>query len=462
MNDTAAPPADPHESTLPPPPPPPTGDPTAAAGPWYHVPLARDRDDEVIAGVVGGISRAYGFDVRTTRIAVAIAAIVFPLVLFAYVVAWVLLPDRGEEPRSLHALVTDRRRLPIAIVLGVVGLAIGLGSIGSWFWFGGFPWGVGLIALGVLLWAAPSLRGNGASPASGATGTTGAGMAGTTPGTAAPAGMAPGTPTSPRTASGPIDPRTAATGLMAPGAPVGAGGPGTPGTRRTVVPPPMPATPAPSRRKVPIASLALVVVGLGVLLAAAGEAAGWWQVRALVVVVTASVVMAFATAMSTLVNQQGGLALPTLLWGGLALLLTVTAPNLDGGSGSRTVRPSSSDGSIRERMATGQLTVDLRDLDADSVRTVDPATGLPVVTVDAELGIGRLHVLVPDDANMELDLAVGMGQLEFEGSEIAAGTRHDEQRTVEVDDPELRVELDVRVGMGQVDVERVARDPEGE
>jgi hypothetical protein len=301
----------------------------------------------------------------------------------------------------------------------------------------------------VLLWAAPSLRGNGASPTSGTTDTTGTAgttgitgitdtaMAGTTPGTAAPAGMVPG-------------------------APAGPGGPGTPGTRRTVVPPPMPATPAPSGRKVPIASIALVVVGLGVLLAAVGEAAGWWQVRALVVVVTASVVMAFATAMSTLVNQQGGLAVPTLLWAGLALLLTVTAPNLDGGSGDRTVRPSSSDGSIRERMATGQLTVDLRDLDGDSVRTVDPATGLPVVTVDAELGIGRLHVLVPEDANLELDLAVGMGQLELDGSEIASGTRHDEQRSVEVDDPEFLVELDARVGMGQVDVERVARGSEGE
>ena len=39
-----------------------------------------------------------------------------------------------------------------------VSQAGGLGSLGSWLVWGGMPWGLGLIVLGVLLWVAPSLR----------------------------------------------------------------------------------------------------------------------------------------------------------------------------------------------------------------------------------------------------------------------------------------------------------------
>ena len=48
---------------------------------WIDVPIARDRTDGRIAGVVAGVSKAYGFDRRTTRLAVALGTLVIPGVI---------------------------------------------------------------------------------------------------------------------------------------------------------------------------------------------------------------------------------------------------------------------------------------------------------------------------------------------------------------------------------------------
>ena len=129
-----------------------------SAGPrWYQRPVARDPHDHKLGGVIAGLSRTYGFDVRTTRIAVAIATLVLPMLAIVYIAAWVLLPSEPEQAASLEQIARDRRRVPLYIAIGLVLVFGGLGSFGSWFLFGGFPWGVGLIAVGVLLWVAPSL-----------------------------------------------------------------------------------------------------------------------------------------------------------------------------------------------------------------------------------------------------------------------------------------------------------------
>ena len=138
---------------LPPPVPPPPGTTTS----WWLTPVARDPDAGHAGGVVAGLCRSYGFDLKTTRIALVIASLVLPAILLLYVAAWVLLPPRPEQAVPLRDVVVDRRRLPLMIAIGIA-LAVGsLGSFGSWFLFGGLPWGVGLIALGVLLWAAPNI-----------------------------------------------------------------------------------------------------------------------------------------------------------------------------------------------------------------------------------------------------------------------------------------------------------------
>ena len=112
--------------------------------PWYRLPVFRDTSDDIAGGVVSGLCRTYGFDRRTTRIALLLASFVLPVLVLVYVFAWILLPDDRASALPLADVVTDRRRLPLYVALGLVVVAGGLGSIGSWFVFGDFPWGIGL------------------------------------------------------------------------------------------------------------------------------------------------------------------------------------------------------------------------------------------------------------------------------------------------------------------------------
>lgn len=446
------------DSPFPPPPPSDRDTPlTPPPGrvPWYRVPIARDPRDGKLGGVIGGVSRAYGFDVRTTRIAVAIATLVLPVIALVYLVAWVLLPPRPEEAVPLQDIVRDRRRLPLMIAIGIVLVVGGVGSFGSWFFFGGFPWGVVLIALGVLLWAAPGLGSRGAASP---TGTLDAPLVPETSspwtrpaaddtqvlgqpgfGYVGPAGFEPGTVSGgPGESGGPA------------GGSGGFSGSGAYGTSGPDHPPVGPEALRPPRRpRVPVGSVTLLVVLAFIGVASAGDALDWWNVPVVGVIVTSLIVMSAGLALSGLVNRSWA---DTPL---LAVLLTVavgfivTAPDLDGGTGQRTVRPLTAvEGGISQELALGELTIDL---------TAVPLDREPL-TVTAEVGFGRLAVIVPDDVTLEIDVEFGAGHAVLEGDEIAAGMRHDVQLLDRPDSgPGTRIiVLDLRVGGGEISVERAA------
>lgn len=400
--------------------PPPQPPPQAA---WYRIPVFRDQSDRKVGGVVSGLCRAYGFDLRTTRIAVTVAAIVLPLVFFAYLLAWIVLPEGAESAVPLEDVVRDRRRLPLLIAIGIVAVAVGLGSVGSWFVWGGFPWGVGLIALGVLLWVAPTLR-------------------------PAPRQWSP--PATDRPV--PSDANTTATAPVA-SAPVPggtfAGRPGVTVTAdgTTLVPPARPTTPR--RRRFPIGSLTVIAVFAFVGVAALGELLDWWNVEVLPVAVASVIALALGAALSTVVNRTWWLlgVVPPLVVASVGLL--VTAPNLDGGTGERTVRPTLATVSLDEHLAMGQLTIDLRDLPS-----------LDGVTVEAEVGYGRLHVLLPDDVTVIIHTEVNAGHAVLDGDELIDGLRQRDDRTVPAagapDDAEEQatVQLDLRIGGGEISIDR--------
>lgn len=61
-------------------------------------PFTRSRDDQMIAGVLGGIARRFGWNstlLRVLFVIVSIASAAFPGII-VYLILWVLMPLEGE------------------------------------------------------------------------------------------------------------------------------------------------------------------------------------------------------------------------------------------------------------------------------------------------------------------------------------------------------------------------------
>jgi phage shock protein C len=59
--------------------------------------LFRSRDDRVLAGVMGGIARRYGWNptvVRALFVVVSVLSAAFPGIL-VYLILWLLIPEEG-------------------------------------------------------------------------------------------------------------------------------------------------------------------------------------------------------------------------------------------------------------------------------------------------------------------------------------------------------------------------------
>lgn len=59
--------------------------------------LYRSRDDRILAGVMGGIARRYGWDpmlVRVLFVIVSVLSAAFPGIL-VYLILWLLIPEEG-------------------------------------------------------------------------------------------------------------------------------------------------------------------------------------------------------------------------------------------------------------------------------------------------------------------------------------------------------------------------------
>jgi phage shock protein C len=56
--------------------------------------LVRTRDDQMIAGVCGGLARYFGVDPTLIRVAAVIALVfAFPAALIGYLLAWAIMPS---------------------------------------------------------------------------------------------------------------------------------------------------------------------------------------------------------------------------------------------------------------------------------------------------------------------------------------------------------------------------------
>ena len=65
--------------------------------------LYRSRAHSVLGGVCGGIGERYGWDITLVRVLAVLAFFLFagPLIIIAYMVAWVVIPRRPLDARTL-------------------------------------------------------------------------------------------------------------------------------------------------------------------------------------------------------------------------------------------------------------------------------------------------------------------------------------------------------------------------
>jgi len=149
---TADPPPRPEASTA-------TASATTPAAPRR---LYRSRDDNVIAGVCGGLGEYFGIDSTLVRIAFVLLVFAGGLGILAYILAWLFI---GEEPRAgetgtestfdraASALGTENRSG--AVVLGLVFVALGILFLLDVAWpdflSWRYAWPIALIAVGLAI-----------------------------------------------------------------------------------------------------------------------------------------------------------------------------------------------------------------------------------------------------------------------------------------------------------------------
>jgi phage shock protein PspC (stress-responsive transcriptional regulator) len=392
---------------------------------WWDVPVSRDPQDRKLAGVVAGIAKPLGFDLRTTRFAVAVAALALPGVTALYVAAWILLPKTPEHARSLHDIVTERRRRPLLFALGLLAIFSGFGS---WAFFGGVGWGVTLLGVGVVLWLSPNF-GSGlrssradvvtsANPAAGATA----------------AGWPAPSPASP-TAAGAFTTTTAIPTARA-------------STRPARV----------RRRRHPIQALSLVAAFVTAMVISLGNAAHWWNASVYGTTVTVLAILVAGTVIGAVVNRSwfGIPMLVVLMAIGGALL--ITHPNLNGGFGDRELQPATLDEAANVRhLGAGRLRIDLTGLPAQAMS----ADASKTVTVRADVGYGQIRVVVPNGVELHLITRVGAGHVVLDGTELIAGVRHEDDRVVPAVGEQVgsgakprTIVLDLEVGGGEISIVR--------
>lgn len=195
---------------------------------------------------------------------------------------------------------------------------------------------------------------------------------------------------------------------------------------------------------------------------------GWYTIGGLLVAIGLLAVATNVSDTNPDLGQFFGLALGVIgiglvvgtWWGharalvllGLLLLPFAFAASLirvpiEGGWGSHQYTPTTVE-ELRDeyRLVGGQILLDLTGVDGNN----EP------IALTASVAVGEVLVLLPENANLELDAAVGGGRLRILG-DSQSGTRLQDRYVIEGNGPQFA--LDLEAGLGSVRVE--TREMEG-
>ncbi|MFJ3233355.1 PspC domain-containing protein [Streptomyces sp. NPDC086787] len=422
---------------------------TAAVSPRFR----RDRRHRMVGGVCAGLGRHTDMDPVIYRITLAVLAVAGGIGLIFYGFAWLFVPYADDEENEVRKLLTGRvdGQALTAVLFALVGCGVFLTMLRN----GGvlaFAFVLSQLLIGAGYW---SRRRGAPGPDP---------LAAQAVADAPPEAQAPPVPASyPSWWRDPIvkdGTHVGGTGyLWGPGdsgdrdvaAAVGTGRGASPGERTEP-------RAAPARPRGPrwiggwVFLLALLAGGLGTGLMWHGHPLGTSLQAGLA---CALLVFGLGIGVSAVLGRTGAgsvvLAIVTavLLAGASALPKDITAHWI------RTSWEPVSAADVRSsyRLGTGEGTLDLT-----GVRVADGRT----VTTEADVGAGRLRVIVPADVTVRLSIDVGVGDIQLPGDDkhdvdVAPG-RHKDVTLSPASGSKKAGTLDigVRVGVGQAEVRRAA------
>ncbi len=399
------------------PPPPPGGPapepgPASATGSWR---LRRSVTDRKVKGVAGGVAAAADIDPTAVRVLFAVAGLTgFGIV--AYLVLALVLQDETPDDRARPLPREQRRYLRIGLAVAAAIAAARL--LDGWFLDDG-EGGIGLplllVAAGAaVLWARRDIHSTQPQPS-------GPGWQPHPTGTSGGQGWQdPDDPGAPPPPPWPV---------AAPSAPVGSGVDWH-STGRDLL------------------RLAAAFVAVGAFLALVAGAFLVVGVGALPMrlpFLPAAIASASLVGLVVAISRRARPA-TLLASGGLLVVAAVLAAGLatfPDGAGQRTITfGPGTPVSKRYEHDVGHLVLDLSRL---------PLPSGEARRMEAEVGAGRLSVIVPPTATTEVRAQLGAGRATLFGRERAGGDIDITTRSQGVD-PAVRLDLDLKVGVGQIQV----------
>jgi phage shock protein PspC (stress-responsive transcriptional regulator) len=418
------------------------GRPPSGQPPAHRPPLRRSVTDRKLAGVAGGLGRYFDIDPLILRVVFVTLAIFGGSGLLLYAVGWLLLPEDGETESEASRLVNGRASSKIvgAILLALFGLIVVGNYARTGFGFGGFA------ALAAILIAAFLISRNDDHPLVAPRqppapqpptfyGPPVPGAYGQTPGTAYAAPAPPAT----STATGyPPQPPTSPTGYQPP--------PPPPPYQSFAPPaPPPPWTPPAPRQRSPLgrATVSLALVVAGALVA--------WDLatRHDVPVETVLAICLAVVGLGLVVGGFAGRARGLVFLGAVLVVATtaagVTHIGFRGGVGDRTWTPRTTAG-VQDtyRLGVGQAVLDLSRLQLAPGETVD---------LRVRQGIGHLTIVLPEGLSADVVSEVNAGDIRWPNGTDQNGTSL-HRRYISPRGTAPVITIDADLGVGSMEVQR--------
>ncbi|MFJ6937056.1 PspC domain-containing protein [Streptomyces sp. NPDC101132] len=424
----------------------------AAAG---RAPLRRSRGNRVLAGVCGGLGRHYDMDPVVFRVVLGVLAVTGGVGLIFYGFAWLLLPAEGEEENEARRLLTGRVEgsTLAALLAALVGCAVFLSMLDNG--------GLGVFSALVILALAGAAHWSQKRPDDSGDTRLEASVAAHVRAEAPPETQAPPVPggvmswwRDPLVKDGTTGP--VGVGYLW-GPPDAAGvdrstGEPTPSWGGTSTAPRGEAEPRRGGIGGRIFLLALLAGGLGTGLT--------WDTSPLGTALQTGLACALAVfglgiAVSSVKGRTGfGSMFLALVTAGL-LMGSIVLPREIGTDWMRTYWRPATAAQVQPRYEadTGVATLDLSRIEVPKGQTR---------AVSAEIGAGKLKVVLPPGVTAETEIDLGLGDIRLPGERADDIQVHPDQRKSVTlapaagSPPGGTIELDLKAGVGQVEVARAA------